>query len=132
MNNKEVIFYENLYDIGPETCEYISDQEILRSENGLIESSFPTGIKEIKADGKSLSKFWKILDDIDIWSWKEKYINEEAETCGHSWRLSLVNKAGKSKETEGYEMYPQNFQKFIDALNQLFQVKIEIMYEEHE
>lgn len=132
MNNKEVIFYENLYDIGPETCEYISDQEILRSENGLIESSFPTGIKEIKADGKSLSKFWKILDDIDIWSWKEKYINEEAETCGHSWRLSLVNKAGKSKETEGYEMYPQNFQKFIDALNQLFQVKIEIMHEEHE
>lgn len=68
MNNKEVIFYENLYDIGPETCEYISDQEILRSENGLIESSYPTGIKEIKADGKSLSKFWKILDDIDIWS----------------------------------------------------------------
>lgn len=132
MNNKEVIFYENLYDIGPETCEYISDQEILRSENGLIESSYPTGIKEIKADGKSLSKFWKILDDIDIWSWKEKYINEEAETCGHSWRLSLVNKAGKSKETEGYEMYPQNFQKFIDALNQLFQVKIEIMHEEHE
>jgi len=132
MNNKQVIFYENAYYVGPETCEYISDQEILRSENGLIESSYPTGIKEIKADAKSLSKFWKILDDIDIWSWKEKYINEEAETCGHSWRLSLINKTGKSKEIEGYEMYPQNFQKFIDALNQLFQVKIEIMYEEHE
>ena len=132
INEKEVIFYENLYDIGPETLEYISDKGMLRSENGLIESSYPTGIKEIKADAKNLSQFWKILDDIDIWSWNEKYINEEAETCGHSWRWSLINKAGKSKEIEGYEKYPHNFQKLIDALNQLFQVKIEIMYEEHE
>jgi hypothetical protein len=31
-------------------------------------------------------------------------------------------------------MYPHNFQKFIDALNQLFQIKIEIEieYEENE
>ena len=128
-SKKQVIFYENAYYAGPETCEYISDQEILRSENSLIESSYPTGIKEIKADVKSLSIFWKKLDEIDIWNWKEKYINEQAETCGHSWRLSLMNRAGRSKEVEGYEMYPHNFQKFIDALNQLFQVKIEIIYE---
>jgi hypothetical protein len=51
---KEVIFYENAYDIKPETCEYIFDKGMLRSENGLIESSYPTGIKEIKADVKSL------------------------------------------------------------------------------
>jgi hypothetical protein len=131
-NNKEVIFYENIYDIGPETCEYISDKGILRSDNGLVETSYPVGIKEIKADTNSLIQFWKRLDEIDIWSWKEKYINEQAATCGHSWRLSLINKAGKSKEIEGYEMYPHNFQKFIDALNQLFQIKIEIEYEENE
>ena len=29
--------------------------------------------------------------------WKEKYIDEQANTCGHSWRLSLRNKDGKSK-----------------------------------
>ena len=29
-------------------------------------------------------------------------------------------------------MYPHNFQKFIDALNQLFKIKIEIEYEENE
>ena len=29
-------------------------------------------------------------------------------------------------------MNPQNFQKFIDALNQLFQIKIEIEYDENE
>ena len=131
-NNKEVIFYENIYDIGPETCEYISDKEILWSQNGLVETSYPVGIKEIKADTNSLIQFWKRLDEINIWSWKEKYINEQAATCGHSWRLSLVNKHGKSKEIEGYEMYPHNFQKFIDALNQLFQIKIEIEYEENE
>jgi len=131
-NNKEVIFYENAYDIGPETCDYISDKGILWSQNGLVETSYPVGIKEIKADTNNLIQFWKRLDEIDIWSWKEKYINEQAATCGHSWRLSLVNKHGKSKEIEGYEMYPHNFQKFIDALNQLFQIKIEIMYEEDE
>ena len=131
-NNKEVIFYENIYQVGPETCEYISDKEILRSDNWLDETSYPKGIKEINADENSLIQFWKMLDEIDIWSWKEKYINEQAATCGHSWRLSLVNKHGKSKEIEGYEMYPHNFQKFIDALNQLFQIKIEIMYEEDE
>ena len=131
-NNKEVIFYENTYDIGTETCDYISDKGILWSQNGLVETSYPVGIKEIKADTNSLIQFWKRLDEIDIWSWKEKYINEQAATCGHSWRLSLVNKHGKSKEIEGYEMYPHNFQKFIDALNQLFQIKIEIMYEEDE
>ena len=129
---KEIIFYENIYDIGPETCEYISDKEILRSDNGLVETSYPVGIKETKADTNSLIQFWKRLDEIDIWSWKEKYINEQAATCGHSWRVSLVNQHGKSKEIEGYEMYPHNFQKFIDALNQLFQIKIEIEYEENE
>jgi hypothetical protein len=131
-NNKEVIFYENTYDIGPETCDYISDKGILWSQNGLVETSYPVGIKEIKADMNNLIQFWKRLDEINIWSWKEKYINEQAATCGHSWRLSLVNKYGKSKEIEGYEMYPHNFQKFIDALNQLFQIKIEIEYEENE
>ena len=72
------------------------------------------------------------MDEIDIWSWKEKYINKQAPTCGNSWRLSLRNKDGKSKDIDGYEKYPHNFQKFIDALNQLFQIKIEIEYEENE
>ena len=131
-NNKEVIFYENTYDIGPETCDYISDKGILWSQNGLVDTSYPVGIKEIKADENSLNQFWKKLDEIDIWSWGEKYIDEHANTCGNSWRLSLRNKDGKSKDIDGYEMYPQNFQKFIDALNKLFQIKIEIEYEEND
>ena len=131
-SKKEVIFYENIYQVGPETCEYILDKGILRSDNWLDDTSYPKGIKEIKAEKNSLNQFWKRLDEINIWSWKEKYINEQAATCGHSWRLSLVNKHGKSKEIEGYEMYPHNFQKFIDALNQLFQIKIEIEQQENE
>jgi hypothetical protein len=128
---KEIIFYENAYYAGPETCEYISDKGILRSDNDLVETSYPVGIKEIKADENSLNQFWKKLDEIDIWSWEEKYIDKHANTCGNSWRLSLRNNDGKSKDIDGYEMYPLNFQKFIDALNQLFQIKIEITYEEH-
>jgi hypothetical protein len=45
MNIKEAIFYENIYHIGSETCEYISDKGILRSENRLLETSYPLGIK---------------------------------------------------------------------------------------
>ena len=131
-SKKEVIFYENAYYAGPETCEYIFDKGILRSDNDLVETSYPVGIKEIKADENILNQFWKKLDEVDIWSWKEKYTNEQAPTCGNSWRLSLRNKDGKSKDIDGYEMYPYNFQKFIDALNQLFQIKIEIVYEEND
>ena len=131
-NNKEIIFYENAYYAGPETCEYISDKGILWSQNGLVDTSYPVGIKEIKADKNSLNQFWKKLDEIDIWNWEEKYIDEQANTCGNSWRLSLRNKNEKSKDIDGYEMYPHNFQKFIDALNQLFQIKIKIEYEENE
>lgn len=129
-NTKEVIFYENAYYVGPETCEYYSDKRILRSENSLIDSSYPMGVKEIKADENGLNQFWKKLDEINIWVQEEKYIDEQASTCGNSWRLSLSNKNGKSKEIEGYEIYPHNFQKFIDAINELFQVKIEIIYEQ--
>jgi hypothetical protein len=129
-NTKEVIFYENAYYVGSETCEYYSDKGILRSENSLIDSSYPMGGKEIKADENGLNQFWKKLDEINIWVWEEKYINEQEPTCGNSWRLSLSNKNGKSKEIEGYEIYLHNFQKFIDAINELFQVKIEIIYEQ--
>jgi hypothetical protein len=131
-NKKEAIFYENIYQAGPEICEYNFDKKILRSENGLIDTSYPAGIKEIKASKNSLNKFWKRLDEIEVWSWREKYINEQAPTCGHSWKLSLRNKDGKSIDVEGYEMYPHNFQKFIDAVNDLFKVKIEIIYDDNE
>ena len=132
-SKKEVIFYENAYYAGPETCEYISDKEILRSDNSLDgETSYSKGVKEIKADQNSLNQFWKRLDEIDIWSWDSEYDNKTAPTCGNYWKLSLINKEGKSKHIKGYEMYPHNFQKFIDSLNQLFQIKIEIEYEENE
>jgi hypothetical protein len=131
-SKKEVIFYENAYYAGPETCEYISDKGILRSDNGLVETSYPVGIKEIKAVENSLNQFWKRLDEIDIWSWNKEYSTSQPVIDGHSWELSLRNKDGKAKHVIGHEMYPHNFQKFIGALNQLFQIKIEIEYEENE
>jgi hypothetical protein len=49
-SKKEVIFYENIYQVGPETCEYILDKGILRSDNWLDDTSYPKGTKEIKAE----------------------------------------------------------------------------------
>lgn len=130
---KEVIKYENGYSyIGPETCEYISDKGILRREDGLLDTSYPRGVNEIKADEDMLNQFWKRLDEIDIWSWNKEYSTPQPVIDGHCWELSLRNKDGKAKHVTGHEMYPSNFQKFIDVLNQLFQIKIEIFYEKHE
>jgi hypothetical protein len=126
-NKKEVIFYEGSCYMGlSETCEYISDKGILKSE--LLGNIYPLNFKEIKADENSLNRFWKKLDEINIWSWKKNYDNVVCD--GHCWELSLRNKDGKAKHVTGFNMYPRNFQKFIDALNQLFQTKIEIEIEE--
>lgn len=126
-NKKEVIMYdEGFNDIGQNICEYISDKGILRRGDGLLDTSYPKGANEIKADEDKLNQFWKRLDEIDIWSWNKEYSTPQPVADGHCWELSLRNKDGKAKHVTGHEMYPSNFQKFIDALNKLFQVKIEI------
>lgn len=51
MNNKnEIMKYKNFYQIGFETCEFITEKKILRSHNNLIDTktSYPSGIKEIE------------------------------------------------------------------------------------
>jgi|1048.fasta_scaffold43695_2 hypothetical protein len=130
MNNKnEIIKYKNFYQIGFETCEFISEKNILRSDNGLVDvkTAYPLGIKEIEAKNDNLNKFWKRIDQIGVWNWENEYDNKIAPTDGHQWKLSLRNKEGKSIDVKGYEMYPTNFNKFINVLNKLFEVKIKIL-----
>ena len=56
-----------------------------------------------------------------------EYDNKNANTDGHQGELSLKNKEEKSIDVKGYEMYPASFNKFINALNKLFEIKIKIL-----
>ena len=130
MNNQiEVIKYKNIYQIGFETCEFIPEKKILRTHNYLMdeEISYPLGIKEIEIKDDNLNKFWKRMDQIEVWNWNNDYVDKNALTDGHQWELSLINKEGKSIDIKGYEMYPTNFNKFISALNKLFEIKIKML-----
>jgi hypothetical protein len=130
MINKEVVIkYEHFYQIGCETCEFVSEKNILRSDNALmdVKTSYPLGIKEIEAKNDKLNKFWKRIDQIGVWNWESEYYDKNAFTDGHRWELSLINKEGKSIDVKGYEMYPASFNKFINALNKLFEIKIKIL-----
>lgn len=130
MNNlNEVIKYKNIYQIGFETCEFIPEKKILRTHNYLMdeEISYPFGIKEIVIKDDNLNKFWKRIDQIEVWNWNNDYVDKNAQTDGHQWELYLRNKEGKSIDIKGYEMYPANFNKFISALNKLFEIKIKIL-----
>lgn len=129
MNTKnKVIRYEHFYQIGCESCEFIPEKNILRSDNALmdVKTAYPLGIKEIEAKNDNLNKFWKRIDQIGVWNWESEY-NDDTFTCGHQWELSLINKEGKSIDVKGYEMYPDSFNKFINALNKLFEIKIKIL-----
>jgi hypothetical protein len=131
VSTEEVIKYENFYQIGFETCEFLLEKKILRCENSLnvkteIKTTHPFGIKEIEAKEENLNKFWKRIDQIGVWNWESEY-NDDTLSCGHQWELSLKNKEGKSIDVKGYEMYPTNFNKFINALNKLFEIKIKIL-----
>ena len=128
INKEEVIRYEHFYQIGCESCEFIPEKNILRSDNALmdVKTAYPLGIKEIEAKNDNLNKFWKRIDQIGVWNWESEY-NDDTFTCGHQWELSLINKEGKSIDVKGYEMYPASFNKFINALNKLFEIKIKIL-----
>jgi hypothetical protein len=129
INKGVVIKYEHFYQIGCESCEFVSEKNILRSDNALmdVKTSYPLGIKEIEAKNDKLNKFWKRIDQIGVWNWENEYDDKNAFTGGHQWELSLNNKEGKSIDVKGYEMYPANFSKFINALNRLFEIKIKIL-----
>ena len=128
INKEEVIRYEHFYQIGCESCEFIPEKNILKSDNALmdVKTAYPLGIKEIEAKNDNLNKFWKRIDQIGVWNWESEY-NDDTFTCGHQWELSLINKEGKSIDVKGYEMYPASFNKFINALNKLFEIKIKIL-----
>ena len=120
MKKKEVIFYEanSFPSTGPEILELKAD-----NKGSVIEEGIGQGL-EVQLTERRIKNFWKKMDEIDVWNWEKNY--SFGEICdGHMWQLNLRNKEGKVKVSKGHSEYPYNFKKVINALNNLFDSKME-------
>ena len=120
MKKKEVIFYESnsFPSPGPEILE-------LKAYNrgSIIEEGVMQGI-DTELTERKIKNFWKKMDELNVWDWEKNY--SFGEICdGHMWQLNLRNKEGKVKVSKGHSEYPYNFKKVINALNNLFDSKME-------
>ena len=119
MKKKEVIFYESnsFPSRGPEILELKADNKGNVIEEGL------QGL-EVQLTERKIKNFWKKMDELNVWNWEKNY--SFGEICdGHMWQLNLRNKEGKVKVSKGHSEYPYNFKKVINALNNLFDSKME-------
>ena len=120
MNKKEIIFYESnsFPSPGPEILELKAD-----NKGSIIEEGVMQGIETELSETK-IKNFWKKMDELNVWNWDKNY--SFGEICdGHMWQLNLRNKEGKVKVSKGHSEYPYNFKKVINALNNLFDSKME-------
>ena len=120
MKKKEVIFYESnsFPSPGPEILELKAD-----NRGSIIEEGAMQGI-ESELTERKIKNFWKKMDELNVWNWEKNY--SFGEICdGHMWQLNLRNKEGKVKVSKGHSEYPYNFKKVINALNNLFDSKME-------
>jgi len=120
MKKKEVIFYESdsFPSPGPKILELKAD-----NRGSIIEEGAMQGI-ESELTERKIKNFWKKMDELNVWNWEKNY--SFGEICdGHMWQLNLRNKEGKVKVSKGHSEYPYNFKKVINALNNLFDSKME-------
>ena len=77
-----------------------------------------------------INEFLKTCDEINLWSWKKDYFNQEIMD-GTQWELK-IKKGGKlrGRNFSGSNSYPQpidKFNKFIIAINKLAGCNIELV-----
>ena len=77
-----------------------------------------------------INEFLKTCDEINLWSWKKEYFNQEIMD-GTQWELK-IKKSGKLRGRNfcGSNSYPQpidKFNKFLIAINKLAGCNIELV-----
>ena len=115
---KKKMKIEYINSFGP--LEYV---ELKDNNIGIVVSEKETKGVELSADNIDL--FWQTMNEIDVWNWKREYSPEEEMLDGHIWELNLTSNQGRSKKVWGQHTYPENFNDLIDALNNLFEIKID-------
>ena len=64
------------------------------------------------------------MDELNVWNQEKKYDPVAEIYDGHMWKLYLRNREVRSEVANGYQKYPYNFKKVLNALNNLFGSKI--------
>lgn len=68
-------------------------------------------------------KFWRKIDKINIWNWQKDYFNPHI-LDGTQWELIIQLNDKKRTKIFGSNSYPENFQKFLNAINSIANTKI--------
>ena len=68
--------------------------------------------------------FWKELDRIGVWDWKEHYTCSELIMDGTSWILE-IDYNGKSLKTGGSNAFPSEFRRFEGAMQKLIIMEVQ-------
>jgi len=67
---------------------------------------------------EKLLEFWNSINELKIWDWEKKYEElPEPKLDGVSWELKLRSTKGESLYSIGYENYPENFNKLMEAFD---------------
>ena len=61
---------------------------------------------------KQTKLFWNQVDKFDVWSWKNKYVNDGIND-GFGWELKIKRKGKKKKKINGFNSFPKD-EKFFD------------------
>ena len=114
-NKKEIIYYSSC------SMDPGISVELLENNKGKIFGGFEevVDLKEHK-----ILHFWDRMNELQVWKWKSKYIMEGI-LDGHTWELKLRNREGKTRNFYGHMKYPDNYNKFIKELNNLFGSEIQ-------
>jgi hypothetical protein len=114
---KEIIYYENGSMGFPNSVELLENNKGKILEEG---SELIVDLKEHK-----ILHFWDKMDELQVWKWKREYNPKYEILDGHTWELKLRNRNGRTRNFDGHESYPNNYNEFIKELNNLFGSEIQ-------
>ena len=109
---KEVIYYCSYSMQLPDSVELIDNNQ------GIIENK--DGRKTLEIPDYKILTFWDKMDELQVWKWKREYNPKYEILDGHQWELKLRNRNGRTRNFDGHESYPNNYNEFIKELNNLF------------
>ena len=113
-------YFEFLYENypGPPSPKIIYESGFIQLEQG-------DGFLYIRVPNEQETEnFWRKIDEFDVWSWKNKYVNNSV-LDGFGWDLKIKKFGKKEKKICGYNSYPRNkhfFNKFLHCMTDFIDI----------
>ena len=113
---EEENFFEFLYEAypGPPPPKIVY-------ESGFITLEQIDSISYLRIpNDKETEIFWQEIDELDVWSWKKEYANNDI-LDGFGWELKIKRKGKRKRKIRGYNSYPEDvkfFNNFLECMNE--------------